>query len=757
MKIDRRSFLSLVVGGAAGTALSPLPWKLTDDISIWTQNWSWTPVPADGEASYVSSVCTLCPGGCAISARKIQDRVVKIEGLKGCPINDGGVCILGVSGTQLLYGPTRIQSPMKRVGNRGEGKWEKISWDEAVSAVAKALSSLRSSGKSGSVGCILGSDRGTVPRLMDRFFTAYGSPNVMYASSYRTSCETAVQLMQGGKTFVGYDFDNSDFILSFGSGIIDGWGSPVRMFKSNSGWKTRKARVIQIEPRLSNSAAKSDKWIPVNPGTEAVLALGLAYVIIKEGIFNQKFIDDFAYGFYDWTDEKGENHHKGFKEIVLGNYGPDKVSEITGVPKTTIAHLARSFASASKPVAISGRGQGDTPVGLHEAMAVHALNALVGNINQAGGVWAIPEPDYIRWPEVTLDEIAQKGMTSPRVDGAGSDKFPFMKSLLNRLPDAVASGGKSLQALLVSGTNPLYEMRDAKTVKAAFDKIPFVVSFASYMDETAANADLILPNHVYLERYEDVPCPDGFNKPYIGLAKPVLEPLYDTRHVGDVILGLAKALGGSVAEAFPWDSYEDCLKETLGDKWDSMEENGYWIDEGYSPEKTFQTKSSKFEFFVNRLYDAFQTDEAALPRYTLIQSEGDAGTYPLTLIPYDSTRIANGYIGNTPFMTKTVEDTVLKGNDVFVEINPQTAKEMGLYEGAYAMLATPRGEAKVRVHLFDGLMPGIVAMPTGLGHTAYDGYLAGKGVNVNELIGPAEDPASGLDAAWGIKAKLANA
>jgi len=124
MKIGRRGFLSFVIGGAAGTALSPLPWKLTDDSSIWTQMWPWTPVPEDGEASYINSVCTLCPGRCGITVRKIEDRAVKIEGMKGHPVNDGGACLLGLSGLQLLYGPTRVKSPLKRIGERGRGRWE---------------------------------------------------------------------------------------------------------------------------------------------------------------------------------------------------------------------------------------------------------------------------------------------------------------------------------------------------------------------------------------------------------------------------------------------------------------------------------------------------------------------------------------------------------------------------------------------------------------------------------------------------------
>jgi menaquinone reductase, molybdopterin-binding-like subunit len=146
MKLSRRCFLSFAIGGAAGTALSPLPWKLTDDISIWSQNWPWTPVPQRGEATYVNSTCTLCPGGCGISIRKVGARAVKIEGIQGHPINDGGICMLGLSGLQLLYGPTRVKAPLKRSGERGEGRWQTISWQQAIKEVAAKLGEIRNQG-----------------------------------------------------------------------------------------------------------------------------------------------------------------------------------------------------------------------------------------------------------------------------------------------------------------------------------------------------------------------------------------------------------------------------------------------------------------------------------------------------------------------------------------------------------------------------------------------------------------------------------
>jgi anaerobic selenocysteine-containing dehydrogenase len=183
-----------------------------------------------------------------------------------------------------------------------------------------------------------------------------------------------------------------------------------------------------------------------------------------------------------------------------------------------------------------------------------------------------------------------------------------------------------------------------------------------------------------------------------------------------------------------------------------MVEKGFWSYPEFfvqTHEESFDTVSGKFEFFPK--------ETARLKEFTPVGIDGDKTDYPLLLIPYDSIRLANGVVGDPPFVMKTVDDTVLKGTDVFIELNPKTAGEHGLREGQLAMLNTPVGKARVRVHLFDGIMPGIVALPRGLGHTAFDDYLAGKGINFNELIGPVEDSVSGLDAAWGIRVKLAKA
>jgi anaerobic selenocysteine-containing dehydrogenase len=663
--------------------------------------------------------------------------VIKIEGLKGHPVNDGGLCILGLAGAQLLYGPTRIRTPLKRIN----GGWQKISWQDAIAEIVDKLMQLRVSGSAHKVACVAGSDRGTVSGLFNRFLTVYGSPNFIRMPSIWDSYELTLYLTQGTRSMAGFDIENADFILSFGSGLIEGWGSPGYMLRAKSMLRKKGGRMDQIESRLSKTAAKSDHWIPIKPGTEGALALSLAHVIIKEGLYNREFVDGYTTGLT-----------ARYRRMIEG-FPPEIVSGKTGVSTGAIVALARDFAGARKALAICGQGQGHLPGNLQEFLAVHTLNALVGNVNQPGGIWAVPEPEYIDWPELEMDAIASEGFQQPRVDGAGSIQYPNARYLLNRLPAVInASEASPVELLFVSNANPVFSLQDTASVKKAFEKISMKVSFSSYMDETAAMADLVLPNHVFLERYEDVPAASGFPKPIIGLAKPVVEPLYNTQHVGDVIIQLAKELGQNIGAAFPWEDYATCLEETLGDKWDALVEEGYWVDNEFSHTDradAFETNSAKFEFTNSEII--------SLADYSPLKPEGDETLYPLLLVPYDTMRVTSDYVGSPAFLIKALEDTILKGNLVMVEVNPETAKTLGLSEGQNAKLTTLTDSVRVKVHLSNGIMPGVVAIPRGLGHTAYDKFLAGKGVNFNQLCRPIEDPASGHNAAWGIQAKLSKA
>ncbi|PID73894.1 MAG: molybdopterin oxidoreductase [Desulfobacterales bacterium] len=750
MKMDRRCFLSFGIGASAGLTLSPLPWKLTDDLSIWTQMWPWTPVPPDGEVTCEKTICT---DGCGIRVRKVDGRVVKVEGDEENPLCQGGLTPRAISAPQFLYGPTRIDSPRLRTGERGAGGWRSISWDEALEILAEKLIALRKAGTPHRAAFLTGPERGVVPELVRRFAASFGSPNCMRMPSARDACSLAMKLMQGIADAVpGYDLENADMVVSFGCGLLDGWGVPSYLMGLRSGWKEKGVRFVQVEPRLSRTAAKADQWIPVRPGTEALIALGMACVIIEKGLYDKGFVDSRAAGFEDGTDAGGKPV-KGFKAIITERFQPSAVAGMTGADADAIEEAAVAFASAKRPVALYGRGKGETPGTLGEAMAVHALNALVGAVEAKGGVRAIdPRAILAPWPQLRLDETAAAGAARPRVDGTTGNISP-PAGLANRLPDAVNKAPEPpLDLLLIYNANPVYSLPGAAATKAAFEKIPFIVSFASRMDETAAMADLLLPDDGPLETLRDIVAPPGVSVPYVGVSRPVVEKICDTRNTGDVVLALARMVGGVVGASFPWKSYEDCLNQSLG-KWKKkIDETGYAMHTARgpaSPASAFQTPDGKFRFSPS----CFAREEGIF-----VAAEGDENAYPLLLISGETLRTADGGAMPSPFMMKILPDTALRGNLAVVSVNPKTGGKMGLGHECRASLDVPgdaRGSVEVLVCFDPCVTPGTAVLPAGLGHAAGSEYVAGKGINLNALLTERMiDPVSGMNAAWGTRAML---
>ncbi len=703
MKVDRRSFLGLGLGAVAGVAISPVGVKLTDDSSIWTQNWPWTPVPKDGQISYDASVCSLCPGSCGLSIRKIDNRPVKIEGQDGYPVNDGGVCLHGIAGLQYLWDPARVKQPLKKEGE----KFVPVSWDEALSLVSDKLAEVRTNGPE-KLACITDRDSGSVSGLFKHFLSAFGSPNYYAMPSLDTCLELTAQTLHGAGFTLGFDLENSDFVLSFGAGVIEGWGSPVSCFKANASRKERHAKLVQIEPRLSNTAANADRWIPANPGTEADLALSMCSVILKKNLFDPGFAASFRGGF------------NRFVAMVQSDYAPEKMAQVTGVKAEEIEKLALMFAKAKKPVALPGKGRGAGAQSLKEFAAVHTLNCLVNNINQPGGAFVMPKDQYLSFPDPVMDDQAE--------NGAGKDR---MAGTVNQLVSMLSKGeGQGLDALMVYNANPCYTLNNPKLVKQAFEKIPFVVAFSSFLDETAMAADVVLPMSTFLEKTEDVPPAGGLNKNVVGLSRRIVDPVFDTKSPGEAIIALAQTMGDSIAQNFEWESFDECLESLAVDVWDTLSEEGY-------------TELPPGADLVNVDFSFLSANPET------IQPQGDG---QLILIPVDNMRLTQSVPASSPFAVKTVSDNVLSGKDILVEVNPATAK--GFKQGSSATLTTPAGSARVKINLNHGIMPGVIGMVRGLGHTFDNQFVSNKGVNVNELISPVIEQGSGLDAAFGIRAKL---
>ncbi|MBW2066396.1 MAG: molybdopterin-dependent oxidoreductase [Deltaproteobacteria bacterium] len=815
---NRRNFIKLLVGGAAGIHLSPLPWKLTDDIAIWTQNWPWVPEPPAGAYSHVTTICQLCPGGCGLLVRKVDSRAVKIEGRTDYPVNPGGVCPLGAGSLQLLYNENiRFTSPMKRVGPRGSGKYVPISWDEALGELGDRLLSLRSDRKPEALVALDGNRPGSsLSLLVERFLRAFGSPNYLRMPTMEETFQLANRLMMGYGGPVSYDLENANFILSFGCGLIEGWGAPGRMLNLWGLWHSPplkgKVKIVQIESRASKTASKADRWLAPRPGTEAALALAIAHVMVREGLYHRSFVEKHTFGFHDWVDAEGKAH-VGFRTILEQKYSPGIVAEITGLRARDIVSLAKDFARSKRAIALAGKGKGGLNGSLYEFMAVQCLNALKGNINQPGGVLIHDTRPFFALPDFEPDHIAKEGLEKEPVDRAGTRDFPFGESLIHNLAQAVIeSDSPPVETLLLFSANPIHDTPGCKTLLSAMKRIPYIVSFSPFRDESSYMADLVVPDHTFLEKTNDVFWPSGLQYPLYGLARPAVGPLYDTRNTGDVILALAGMMGEAVARPFPWKNFEEFLKErarnifeqggggltrydsnrppwkTTGvghypkKRHESFEE--FWKDIGaggfwYRPrhgfgdwERIFDTPSGKFEFYGLRIERAVaeypgksllanlnvtvEGDEAFMPHYEPLPSLSDEG-YPLLLLPYEIINLSSGWVPNPPYLNKTLFDDELRKEDSFAEINPRTADHYGLKQGDRIIIESPDGKLRARVNLFEGAMPGVVYLPLGFGHWAYDAFIRDKGVNPLEIVSCLKDPLSGQTTWWNTKVRIRRA
>jgi anaerobic selenocysteine-containing dehydrogenase len=746
----------------------------------------------------VNTVCQLCPGGCGIRVRLIEGkRAVRIDGNPKHPVNQGGICPLGAAGAQLQYGLSRIETPLRQTGKRGDVKTlEPTSWDEALKLLAAQMQSVRKQPQ----GLVYLGDRsqGTVGELFARFLQAYGSPNYLAMPAAAEAESLGLLLSQGEPGALAYDLENAKVVISFGAGIIDGWGSPARMLMAFNGWRSQsymgRTRIIQVETRGSLSASKADDWVAVAPGTEAALALGLAHVIVSDQLYDRSFVNGHSFGFEDWNDAQGRRH-LGFKSMVLKDYAPERVGEITGVPKEKIISLAHEFARTKPAVALSGRGQGRMPGSIYEFLAVQSLNALVGSLHQPGGMSRAPKIPLAPWPQVVLDETAIRGGKSPRLGVVGGAQALLSPGQVYTYLKSVNKGAPySTRVLWVHDANPAHDLADSQLFLDALDKIETVVSFSSYMNETTMLADLVLPGPTYLERLEDGPTPAGIQYAVFNLSRPVLKPRFETKHPGDLLIQLAKSLGGSVAASFPWNDYEAALKErvkgllaaksgrvasepgakpwagqgrrlepnygSFDELWAKLTEHGCWFDTSQampSWNSAFKTPSGAFEFFCQRLRDmgVVGEDLTFLPHYEAGVPPGDPGEY--LLMPYETLAITNGPLANPPFMTKLLFDFELKGNDSFVEINPQTAARVGVGESDRISLKSERGTLKCRAHLTEAARPGVVFIPMGLGHRAFDSYISGKGVNANEILVARQDLVTGLASWWGTRIRISKA
>lgn len=747
------------------------------------------------EEKIVPGVCLLCPSGCGVLSRVSDGRVVKLEGSPMHPINTGSLCPKGQAAPELLYNPDRVVGPLRRVGERGSGDWEPLDWAEATSLVAQRLSALRDAGEPQRAALMFGEARGQLRSFLKRFMEAIGSPNTISRDSLNVAgAKLAMYLTQGIYDMPAYDLENSDYVLSFGASLLEAGPVPQRIVSGYSYLRQGRAtrgKVVIVDPRQGVSGAKADEWIPINPGTDGALALGMAHVIIRAGQIDSSFVNKYSFGYDDFPDESGTRLIQGFKSFVLENYDPQSVEAITGVPAATISRLAGEFAGANPPVAVlPGKGGllNGTVGGLYAAMAVHCLNALVGSIEQPGGTLRQRYPALRQWPELPDDPIARRGCQADRVDGAGSH-FPLGRHAYQAVADHVLDD-YPLDVLLLYDANPVFEVPGGERFVDAFRRIPFIVSFSSFLDESAQYADLVLPEPTFLERYEDHFI-EGFGYPGVGLRQPVITPRLDTMSVGDFLLRVTREMGGPLAEAFPWQTYQGVLRHRLlleGADWETLEELGVWMTPGYrfarrgsekwvnevvGSDRRNAPRDGYFDFYSrelscvmaalseeerNRLGITDDGDDLNLPHYVPTPFVGDEEEYPfmlniITLMSLGPFSVA----ANMPTLQEISGMTVDATWDSWVEINPAAARRQRLEDGDEVWVESPFGRVKTQVRIVAALRPDVVNLPYNQGHTAIGRYARDRGVNGLALLNPESEPVTGLAAFTNTRVKITRA
>lgn len=759
MQWDRRAFIKLAVGGVLGVHASPLVYKLMDDTAIWTQNWSWVPVPEDGAVAFANVVNPQT--GTGAKARLVQGRVdgtraIRVEGNPEHPLSKGGVVPQDASALQLLYNnDIRVTAPLLR--DRATGRYSKLSWPEALDILAGNLAEVVKQGKPETIMALGHDPECATGQILLSLMAALGSPNLAFTPNAGETLALAGLAMMG-QTDLGFDLANSDYVISFGTPLLENFGAPVATRKAFASWRgfpKNKGFLAQIESRASVTASQADMWLACRPGTEGALALAMCSIMIQEKLYDQAAVQA-SFGFAD------EGDFKGFKSFVLKNYGREQVAQMAGVPLEKLVKLTLGFAKAKRAVAVCGPGNSGDPGRMYDFMAVLALNALKGNIGKPGGV-LVQQP----LPLKALGSTSVQGNVQPLVDPA--------QGLDSNNPDALAKAalaGKpyAVKTLLLVGGNFVYNGPQAGVMEELARKTPFVVALTPYLDESASVADLVLPTTHWLEGWGDSTSPYGSPVACYGLHRPLIKAVEQAKDSGEVLLQVASRLGGKVAAALPYKNMEEVLAvrtEAMGE-FEELADKSFWVQAkpAYGPVK-FQTPTGRFEFFSMGLFKLLSgragnpqaldrmvammgvdggLELAFLPHWQAPAAADDLGTgMPLLLAAVPSLRTTWGGDAITPYMVKVLPDTMLADTDkLVVEMNPQTAHELHLHDGDMIRVDSVAGSLSAKLNLFAGAAPGVVYAPVGLGHSAFGFQVEGKGMNFNRAAKVTTDPMSGL-------------
>ncbi len=666
----------------------------------------------------IASTCLGCNGGCGIIGYVEDRRLVKIEGNPEHPYNRGKICARGLDMLSALYDPDRVLYPMRRVGQRGEGKWERITWEEALSEVAEKLRELKARERGKEVVFHYGNNR--KEKFVQRFCSAYGTPHTFNHEYIGTkSKRMALQLTLGSPAeFV--DLANTRYVLNFGVNIFEAYttiGSAIDL--TNSRVKNR-AKLVTFDPRLSDTAGRSDEWIPIFPGTDGVVALAMANVIMREELYDKEFMSRWS----NYSAEKLARH--------LMRYTPQEAEEISGVRAEDIERLAREFASTKPAMALVHKGACSHHGGVHTARAVILLNAITGNIGVKGsaGIAETLEAELEPGPKILANPI--------------QDGFPFQM---------IKEGKLKTSVYILHHHNPVYSCPDSKSVEEVLKSeklVPYFVAIDTHVTESSKFADLLLPEACFLERLEI----DGVNaydvsttrSKFVSLRQPVVKPLGETRQLEEMLIDLAENLGLKYFE-FTQDGYVHEIASSLGIPFEALREKGVVeygsmrervYEEALTPEELedseedelglvykdgkpigmrigdsvmrgFSTPSRKIEVYSSELE---KRGFAPLPVYERGREFQDLRDGEFVLITFKWNVHTNSRTASSAYLHE-----IAHTNHMW--INKKAADAIGVKTGDEVRVTSEMGSIVTKAFVMQGIHPRCVAISGGLGHWGF--------------------------------------
>jgi molybdopterin-containing oxidoreductase family iron-sulfur binding subunit len=660
--IKRRDFLKVLGASGAGAGLVGCS---TEDVERLLPYVVPPEEITPGVATWYASVCGECAAGCGIWVRTREGRAVKIEGNPAHPVAHGGLCSRGHASLQGLYNPDRFAGPMVRDG----AGHRQISWEEAEGMLAAQLQST-----GGDVLLLHGRAGPTLRDVMDSFVTAAGGTRVEFDGLADEPLREAARIALGRNVIPVFDFESARFVVSFGADFLDTWLSPAgngRGFARMSGVDDHgsKGEFVFVGPRLSLTGLNADEWVPITPGSEGLVALAMANVIAADGAGAGPYAD------------------------VLDAHDPATVAGATGVSAETIEELANRFVAGAPSLAVgpgvAGQHRGATAANL----AVLVLNAVAGNVGRTlhvqGGGQSSPSGSYAR------------------VEAAVA---------------AMSSG--SVGIAMVHGVNPAYSLPTASGFAEAFGSVGFKVSFASAMDETAALADLILPDAHTLEAWGDSnPRPGVF-----AIQQPVMQPVphFDSKATGDVLLSASAAAGRDLGVA--------TMQDHVRARWGQLHEASVavqpfddWWRAALRAGVVEVPLATTMEAVTLRSPDAALTFDAPA-----LDGDGE-----FTLLVYPSPRFGDGEHSNRPWLLELPDPVSKIAWHSWLEMHPDAAADLGLRDGDIVTVSSPHGSLEVPLWTYPGVRADTVALAMGGGHDDYGRYATGNGVNAMALL-PAE-------------------